>query len=180
MWLNINKAQTTAVVCILKSILRRTTRSVQFSKRSALRLWIKLHRKGIMHSYNWHFISVTHRDWLMSCLVCFNIWHGYLLITFRVSCRRREMYSGHARLCVCLSVCPSPHSHTTALLGGFAVGARVSLLWQHSANAKCQRVLVLALCMATNFCLCHAHYLAFHVYGTLLYMFYYVVVCQFS
>jgi len=25
-------------------------------------------------------------------------------ITFRVSRRRREMYSGHARLCVCLSV----------------------------------------------------------------------------
>jgi len=34
-----------------------------------------------------------------------------------------------------------------ALLGGFAVGARVALLWQHSINAKCQRVLVLALCL---------------------------------
>jgi len=34
-----------------------------------------------------------------------------------------------------------------ALLGGFAIGARVALLWQHSANAKCQRVLVLALCL---------------------------------
>ena len=33
-----------------------------------------------------------------------------------------------------------------ALLGGFVIGARVALLWQHSANAKCQRVLVLALC----------------------------------
>jgi len=32
-----------------------------------------------------------------------------------------------------------------ALLGGFAIGARISLLWQHSANAKCQRVLVLVL-----------------------------------
>jgi len=29
-----------------------------------------------------------------------------------------------------------------ALLGGFAIGAQVSLLWQHSANAKCQWVLV--------------------------------------
>jgi len=28
--------------------------------------------------------------------------------------RRREMYFGHTRLCVCVSVCPSPHSHTTA------------------------------------------------------------------
>jgi len=24
-----------------------------------------------------------------------------------------------------------------ALLGGFAIGARVALLWQHNANAKC-------------------------------------------
>ena len=38
-----------------------------------------------------------------------------------------------------------PHSY--ALLGGFAIGARVALLWQHSANGKCQRVLVLALCL---------------------------------
>ena len=28
----------------------------------------------------------------------------YLFITFRVSRRRREMYCGHGRLCVCLSV----------------------------------------------------------------------------
>ena len=34
-----------------------------------------------------------------------------------------------------------------AVLGGFAIGARVSLLWQHSPNAKCQRVLVLTLCL---------------------------------
>jgi len=31
-----------------------------------------------------------------------------------------------------------------ALLGGFAISARVALLWEHSANTKCQRVLVLA------------------------------------
>ena len=31
------------------------------------------------------------------------------LVTFCVSRRRREMYCGHARLCVCLSVCPWPH-----------------------------------------------------------------------
>ena len=36
-----------------------------------------------------------------------------------------------------------------ALFGGFTIGARVALLWQHSANAKCQRVLVLALCLVT-------------------------------
>ena len=39
-----------------------------------------------------------------------------LLVTFRVSRRPREMYCGHARLClsVCLYVCPRPHVHTIA------------------------------------------------------------------
>jgi len=36
--------------------------------------------------------------WLYRC---------FCLITFRVSRRRREMYSGHARLSVCVSVCLS-------------------------------------------------------------------------
>jgi len=79
----------------------------------------------------------------------------YSIVTFRVSHRhrRREMYIGHVRLCdvcVCLRVCPRPHAHPTArsqmqlwgmvgdaascaLLGGFAMGERVALLWQHSA-----------------------------------------------
>ena len=39
------------------------------------------------------------------------------LFTFCVSRRRRKMYCGHARLCVCLSVCPRPYAHTTALPG---------------------------------------------------------------
>ena len=71
-------------------------------------------------------------------------------ITFRVSRRPREMYCGHARLCVCVCVCvsaaASPHYCTDpdvtwgmppscALLGRFAIGARVALLWQHYANA---------------------------------------------
>jgi len=30
--------------------------------------------------------------------------HSCLFVTFRVSRRRREMYCGHARLCVCLCV----------------------------------------------------------------------------
>jgi len=33
-------------------------------------------------------------------------------ITFRVGCRRREMYIGHVRLCVCLSVITCPHYWT--------------------------------------------------------------------
>jgi len=67
-------------------------------------------------------------------------------------------------LSVCVSVCPRAHAYITrtrmrlggvvgdapysyALLGGFAIGARVALLWQHNANAKCysEYVLVLAL-----------------------------------
>ena len=69
------------------------------------------------------------------------------LLTFRVSRRRREMYIGHARLRVYLSVahriplllrvpgcnlgCP-----LCALLGGFAIDARVSVLWQHGAERE--------------------------------------------
>ena len=92
------------------------------------------------------------------------------MITFRVSRRRREMYRGHARLCVCLHVCLSDclRMHTLgllhgpecnlkrvledapscALLGGFAIGARglhchgnITRTLVTSANAKCQRVL---------------------------------------
>jgi len=74
---------------------------------------------------------------------------------------------GHGRLCVCLCVCLSlsafPHYCTDpdiswgmagmfsscASLDGFAISARVSLLWQ-PPNAKCQRVPVLALCLVNN------------------------------
>ena len=38
-----------------------------------------------------------------------------------------------------------------ALLGEFAIGTQVSLLWQHSPNTKRQRVLVLALCLVVYF-----------------------------
>jgi len=44
-----------------------------------------------------------------------------------VSRRRREMYIGHARLCVC-SVGNGSGAPSCALFGGFAMGARVSLL----------------------------------------------------
>jgi len=42
------------------------------------------------------------------------------------------MYIGHARLCVCLYGV----LFSCALLGGFAIGARVSLLCQHSAERE--------------------------------------------
>ena len=65
------------------------------------------------------------------------------LITFRVSRRRREMYIGHVHLlCVCLSAAACPH---------YCTDPEVRLwLWQHSANVKCQRVLVLAVCLVTT------------------------------
>jgi len=76
--------------------------------------------------------------------------HRRRFITFHVSRRPREMYCGHARLFVfvCLSTAACPHYCTDrdvtwgvvrdapscALLGGFAIGARVALLWQHYVN----------------------------------------------
>jgi len=43
-----------------------------------------------------------------------------VFVTFRVSRRRREMYCGHARLCVCvcLSVCLSVRGRMPTLLHG--------------------------------------------------------------
>jgi len=70
------------------------------------------------------------------------------------------------RVCVCVSVCrcmPTllhgsggnlgmvARAPSCGLLGGFAIGAWVSLLWQDSTNAKCQRVFVLALCLVKYF-----------------------------
>jgi len=81
------------------------------------------------------------------------------------------MYSGHARLSVCLSVrgrMPTLLQRRGCNLGKcscklladlriFAIGARVALLRQHSANATCQRVLVgqLALCLVSIVPLIH-------------------------
>ena len=42
---------------------------------------------------------------MILCSCCF------YLFTFCVSRRRRKMYCGHARLCVCVSVCPRPHAY---------------------------------------------------------------------
>ena len=53
--------------------------------------------------------SVCHSHGLSwsGCLSCY-------VVTFRVSWRPREMYCGHARLCVCLSVCPRLHAYSIA------------------------------------------------------------------
>jgi len=77
------------------------------------------------------------------------------------------MYIGHTHLVpVCLSLATFPHycmnpdvtwewwgvPSSCALLGRFACGARVSLLWQHSAECEmlANAVLVLALCLVDN------------------------------
>jgi len=73
----------------------------------------------------------------------------------------QNVYWSCASVCVCLSVATCPHycvdpdvtrgmvglPPSCAVLGRFAIGARVALLWQLSANAKCQWVLVLTLCL---------------------------------
>jgi len=89
-----------------------------------------------------------------------------LVITFRVSRRHREMYSGHERLSVCL---PVPRRIPTLLHGpgfNFGNGTGCPLFVHYGAdlqsvhgfrccgniapNAKCQRVLVLALCLVSG------------------------------
>jgi len=88
----------------------------------------------------------------------------FVVVTFRVCRRRRKMYIGHSRLCVCLTVCASPHSHTTVLsrpgcnLWEWQGWPLVVHYWADlqsvhgfrcydniAPNAKCQRVLVFAL-----------------------------------
>ena len=90
---------------------------------------------------------------------------GFTVTTFHVSRRRRKMYIGHARSCVCLSAFPhyctnlhvawrSGRRRSLCTVGRICnrcVGARVSLLWQHNPNAKCQRVLVFGLCLVYLF-----------------------------
>jgi len=61
-------------------------------------------------------------------LVCYYINQWIFVVTFRVTRSRGEMYSGHDRLCVCLSV-SVPRRIPTLLhgpeckLGGMVVGA---------------------------------------------------------
>ena len=94
-----------------------------------------------------------------------------ILITFCVSSRRREMYNGHSRLCVCLSVCLSlaafPHYCTDP--GGTWGNGRGCPLAVHywadlqsvhgfrcydniAPSEKCQRVLMYSLYAWFRFC----------------------------
>jgi len=87
-------------------------------------------------------------------------------VTFRVKRRRRQIYSGHVRLCVCLYVClflaVFPHYCTDpGVSRGNGRGCPLVVhYWANlqsvhgyrcydniAPNAKCQRVLVLDLCL---------------------------------
>jgi len=81
-------------------------------------------------------LRASRRVWKMTLPGLWGVWHArsivmvaarrptatiifdalHVVVTFRVSRRRREMYCGHPRLCVCvcLSVCPRPYVHTTS------------------------------------------------------------------
>jgi len=102
-------------------------------------------QKNLLYSRRLSLLLVI-TDVIIACVK--NLKHCQIF-TFHMRRSRDEMYSGHRHLCACLSVHPLPHSHTTALswiqlgrmvgvlsscalLGGFAIGARVSLLWQHT------------------------------------------------
>jgi len=94
---------------------------------------------------------------------------GIHLIAFRLRCSRGEMYIGHARLYVCL---PVPRRIPTLLYtnpdvtwGSGRVCPLVVHYWANlqsvhgfrcyeniAPNAKCQRVLVLALCLVNICC----------------------------
>ena len=87
------------------------------------------------------------------------------IVAKRLDGSRCHLYIGHALLCVCVSVCLSVAAFLhqcmdpdvswkngrgaaqLCTIGGFAISAGVSLLWQYSPNTKCQRVLVLTLCL---------------------------------
>jgi len=80
-----------------------------------------------------------------------NAWTMLRMITVGVRRSRGEMYSGHGRLCVCLSLAVFPHYCTdpdvtwgmagvpyscALLLGGLGIGARVSFLYDNNSAER--------------------------------------------
>jgi len=69
-----------------------------------------------------HFWTPVNGGWAGPSRSAGAIDNDVILSTFCVSRRRRKMYCGHARLCVCVRVCvsvcvcvcPRPYAHTTA------------------------------------------------------------------
>jgi len=90
---------------------------------------------------------------------------GHCLITFSMRHSRGEMYIGHGRLCVCLSLAALPHycMDPDVTWGNgrecpLVVHYWVDLQSVHgfrccdiiAPNARCQRVLVLTLCLVSD------------------------------
>ena len=112
-------------------------------------IFIRIHLAVQHHILKHCSYSVFHMLCVVSVLLC------NFVITFRVSHRRREMYCGHARLCVCLSTAACLHYCTDADVtwrisrGCHLVvhywtdlqSVQVALLCQHNANPryKCER-----------------------------------------
>jgi len=82
------------------------------------------------------------------------------VITFCVSCRWCKMYISHVRLSVCLSLsaaaCPQYCMDPDVTRGNGRVCPDLCTIgricnrcpgWQHNANVKCRRALVLAVCL---------------------------------
>ena len=79
------------------------------------------------------------------------------IITFPVSRRQREIYCGHARLCVCLSVAACLHYCTDpdvtwgsfVLLRGFAISAHGLRCYDNITQTRnvSEYMLVLVLCL---------------------------------
>jgi len=64
--------------------------------------WSAIQRR---HTHDLYAVLMLNSKWLQNTILIGNNTHyGTVVITFRVSRRRREMYCGHLRLCVCLSV----------------------------------------------------------------------------
>jgi len=89
-----------------------------------------------------------------------------MLITFRMRHSRGEMYTGRGRLCVCLSLAVFPYYCMEPVVSwGYDRGCSLVVhYWADlqlvhrlrcsdniASNAKCQRVLVLALCLVLLF-----------------------------
>jgi len=80
-------------------------------------LWRYTHRCGVYRYFLFRIkqqcmLETMSRDGRVVTVFCHRQYthsYGVYFITFRVSRIRREMFCGHARLCVCLSAAACPH-----------------------------------------------------------------------
>ena len=104
--------------------------------------------KGCMRKKGWKPLVLENVNYISreaKCIVvtAVCVYVGLWLAAFRHYCTNPDVTWRNGRGAL----------YSCALLGEFAIGVRVSLLWQHSPNTKCQRVLVLVLCLILLFLL---------------------------